>query len=315
MKKLFIFIVLVIAVVLGVAGYKYWLKKEAGISFVTISINPEVELAVNDQDEVTEVISINEDADVITSDLDLVGLDADEASEKIIDAAIDTGYIDEYETDNTIVVTTASDDESVRKTLEERIMTNLNNHLESKKVYAILVAKELGDDLKEEAQTYNVSNGKMLLIEEAVTLNPDLSKEDLAALSIQDIQKEIKSYVKERHAALKESLTDLKTKWKSEKQTLKRNYINKIKQLKDSISEEQKEAFKNMTLAQREVAITNYLNNKKEQIKSDINAIKDELKSESESDMSDYNYPVLKNNAEAIKNNIKSRIQKRHNNR
>jgi hypothetical protein len=315
MKKLLLFIALVIVVALALVGYKYWFGKESGISFVTISINPEVELAVNAQDEVTDVIPINEDADVITSDLDLIGLDVDEASEKIVDAAVETGYIDEYENDNTVVVTTASDDESVRKTLEERIMTNLNNHLESKKVYAVLVAKGLGDDLKAEAQTYNVSNGKMLLIEEAVALNPDLSKEDLAALSVQDIQKKIKSYVKERHEALKESLTDLKAKWESEKKTLKQDYINKVKALRNSISEEQKAAFKNMTPAQREEAITNYLKNKKEQIKSDINAIKDELKSELKSDMSGYNYPVLKNNAETIKSNIKSRIQERRNNR
>jgi hypothetical protein len=325
MKKVFLsifLVILIIIVILVLAIYNYIFKgkpeeitKEESSSFVTININPDVELALNDQDEVTEVVSINEDADIITSDLDLVGLDVEEASEKIVDAAVDTGYIDEYNSDNTVVVTTASDDEDNRKTLEERIMTNLNNHLESKKVYAVLVAKGLDDNLKAEANTYNVSNGKMLLIEEAVALNPSLSKSSLATSSVQDIQKEIKSYVKARHDALKTSLVDLKAKWKSEKATLKQNYINKVKQLRDSISNEKKTEFKSMTPAQREEAITNYLNQKKEQVKKDINAIKEELKSELKSDMSSYNYPILKNNADAIKSNIKERIQKRRNNR
>jgi predicted transcriptional regulator len=321
MKKTLIIVGLIMAIVIGFITYNYWFKGEAkeepkgAVSFVNISINPNVELALDDQDKVTEVIPINEDADIITSDLDLVGLDIEEASDKIIASSIDTGFIDEYSSDNTVVVTTASDDEDTRKTLEEKIMTRLNNHLESKKVYAILVAKGLDDDLKEEALEYNVSNGKMLLIEEAVALNPSLSKSILASSSIQSIQREIKNYVKERHATLKESLADLKAKWKSEKATLRQNYINKVKQLRVSISLEKKEEFKSMTPAQKEAAITNYLNNKKEEIKNEINAIKEELKNELKGDMQGYNYPILKNNADEIRNNIKNRIQERRNNR
>jgi predicted transcriptional regulator len=321
MKKTLLFVGLIIVIVIGFIAYNYWFKGEVkeeskgSVSFVNISINPNVELALDDQDKVTEVIPINEDADIITSDLDLVGLDIEEASDKIIASSIDTGFIDEYSSDNTVVVTTASDDEDTRKTLEEKIMTRLNNHLESKKVYAILVAKGLDDDLKEEALEYNVSNGKMLLIEEAVALNPSLSKSILASSSIQSIQREIKNYVKERHATLKESLADLKAKWKSEKATLRQNYINKVKQLRVSISLEKKEEFKSMTPAQKEAAITNYLNNKKEEIKNEINAIKEELKNELKGDMQGYNYPILKNNADEIRNNIKNRIQERRNNR
>lgn len=305
-------VIIAIVAVIGYIGFTKWNNR--ALSYVTISINPEVELALNTQDEVVEVIPINEDADILISDLNLVGMTVEEASEKIIDAAMETGYLDEYSEENTVVVTTVNDDEEVRQLLEEKVMNKLNAHFESRKIYPVLVAKGLDDELKAEAESYDISNGKMLLIERAVTLNTDLSKEELVDMSVRDIQKEIQAYVQERHDALKETLEAAKVEWQERKVELKQEYVNKVNQLRDSISEEMKEEFKNLTSEQKKAAIDSYLNNKKEEIKNSISEIKEEIKSEIKDNMSNYNYPILKNNAETIKQNIKDRIQNRNNN-
>jgi hypothetical protein len=317
MKKSYILIGILIIAIIGVLGYIGIKKinddsndsKVESTSFVTISINPEIELGLDEQDKVVEVLPINADADVLTSDLNLVGLTIEEASEEIIDSAMETGYLDEYSDENTIVVTTISDNEEKRKALEEKVITKMNNHFETRKIYPILVAKGLDDDLKAEADSYDISYGKMLLVDYASALNQTLSKDVLVDMSIRDIQGEIKDYIKERHNTLKMSLKEAKEKWQEQKKKLKQDYKNKIEELKSNISEEHKEELKNMTSDQKKEAIKNYLNAKKATIKNDIEAIKNNIKK----DIDEYNYPILENNAETIKENIKNRIEERRN--
>jgi hypothetical protein len=217
--------------------------------------------------------------------------------------------------ENAVVVTTVNDNEENRKALEQKIITKMNEHFETRKIYPVLVAKGLDDNLKAEADKYNISYGKMLLIESALALNNTLSKDQLINMSIKDIQNEIRSYIKNRHNALKESLQDAKAKWKEEKAQLKENYLSKVKALKESITEEHKEEFKNMTPAQKKEAIQNYLNTRKQQIKENINAVKGEIKTDVKEDMKDYNYPVIENNSDKIKENVKERIEQRRNNK
>lgn len=305
-KRMLFFIAVVVFAGISYVIYNFHVKP---LSFVTISINPEVELSLNRQNNVVDVLPINEEADIITSDLNLIGLSVEKASEKIIDAAIETGYIDEYIEENTVVITTSSDDENVRKQLEEKIMSRLNKHFETRKIYPVLVAKGLDDELKAEAKKYGVSNGKMLLIERAVSLNTDLTKEQLAKKSIRDIQKEIKIYVEKRHEALKSSLKEAKETWKEKKQQLKDSYTERINLLKNRITEEQKEALKNFTPDQRKEAIDNYLKERKEEIKNNINKVREELKKEIKEKMDNYNYPIIENKANQIKEKLKQQIE------
>lgn len=315
MKKGYIWLGLIV-IVLGIAGFVgYSMWNNNTFSSVTISINPEVELLLNNEDKVVEVIPINEDADILTSDLDLEGLTIEEASEKLIDSAMETGFLDEYSDENTVVITTVNDDETKRQALQEKIMTKFNSHFEAKKIYPVLVAKGLDDDLKAEADQYEISYGKMLLVESALALNDTLSKDELVNMSIRDIQTEIKTVVKDRRAALKLSRQEAKEELKAKKVELKKNYKATVENLKATIAEEYKEELKNMTPAQRKEAINNYLTAKKEAIKNDIGAIREEIKAEIKEDMEGYNYPVLENNAAAIKESIKERIQNKRGNR
>ncbi len=303
----------VIAIIGVFSFWNYSKTSDQSLSYVTISINPEVSLALNSEDEVVEVIPLNEDADILTSDLELVGLDVLEASEKVIDAAMETGYLDEYSDENTVVLTTVNDNEEKRQELESKIIERMNAHFETRKIYPILVAKGLDDDLKQEADSYDISYGKMLLIERAISLDTTLSKEELIDKSIKDINSYIKDYVKERHSALKDSLEVARNKWKEEKEQLKQQYLEKIEEIKANITEEHKEEFKNMTTEEKKEAIKEYLDSKKETIKNDINEIKEEIKSDIKEDMGNYNYPIIENNADTIKENIKKRIEERRN--
>lgn len=307
MKKdryLYIAIVVLGVVLLGLEGYKYWLN--IPVSYVKLSVNPEVELALNANDEVVEVIALNKDADVLISDLDVIGMPVEKATEVIIDNTIETGYIDEYSEANAVVITTANDNEETRVALERKVLTNLNNHLEAKKVYAIIVAKNLDEDLKAEAIKYDISNGKMLLVEEAIALDPTLNKEELVKMSVKEIQLIIKEQVQIRHEALKASNSELKKTWQAEKETLKTTYKAKIEQIKADYKATINN-YDSMTALEKKNAVEALIVAKKAAIKTSMEEFKTEIKSTLDA----ADYPVAK---ARIIENIKTMMQNRKNN-
>jgi len=263
-------IVSTIALVIAMGGiYWYTLGKnkntnnniQEDLTYVSISINPEIELFIDEQEVVTDVVNINDDAAVITSDLDLVGKNLDDAVDNIVDAAVDTGYIDEYADDNEIIVTTINDNEVKRKTLEERVTRRINRRLEQRESYAVIVTDGLNEDLKEQANKYNVSNGKMLLINKAVTLNENLKVEDLVDKSIFEIQKLIKEA--RRKTVNNEQLKEAKEK-------LKTAYQNKVKTYRDNLLENANIDTSKMTEEQKNNAAKQLLKMKKEEIKDKV---------------------------------------------
>lgn len=311
MKKSYVFGLVFVVGLVGIVAFGIYRNAvKNNLQFVTISINPDVELAVNSDNEVVEVIPVNEDADVLTSDLELVGLDIEEASAQIIDEALEMGYIDEYSDENAVMVGTYGDNEEKRSALETRVIDKMNSHFETRKVYAVLVAKGLSDELKQEADAYEISYGKMLLVEKALALNPELNKEELVDMKVREIQSEIKSYVTDRRAALKTTIAEAKETWQQEKTKLKDEYRAKVEEFKAGLLEEQKEEYRNLTAEQKKEVMNNLLEARKQALKQSIDEIRAEIKADVKETTDNYNYPVTENNLDAIKEKIKNRRNK-----
>ncbi len=296
-------LVLALLVAIFWGGYKYLYVAKNPASFVIIDINPSVELEVNAEDVVVDVIPLNGDADIIISDLDLTGLPVEEASEDIVGAAIETGYIDELSENNTIVVTSASDDEDARVALEEKIMTRLDSYLIEKKAYALLAVRGLDDELKAQADRYEIPYGRMLLISKAVTLDSTLNTEDLVSMSIQKIQREIKTQVKARHELMDMTREELKTQWQAEKQSKKLAAEQKGEQKRLELWDENKNKYSNATASEREEIIENLFEQEKEQIRDSIDVIEEEIQEEQTDnqsiDQNNNSYPIIKNGNKA----------------
>lgn len=293
-----ILLVTVLAVVFVLLSFLAKMDFEK-LSYIKISINPEIELAVNEENVVVEVIPINDDASIFTSDLDLVGMPVDEALNTIVDSSIETGYIDEYDENNAILVTVINDDEEIREELEKKVMTKVQERLDYKKVSAVLAAVKLGDELKAEALEYDISNGKMLLVEEALALDSSLDKEELVTMSIKDIQAIIKEQVEIRKEEFKLTKEELKAK----KEELKEKYSEKIdalkKQVQDRISN-----FQSLTEEQKKEAIRSGLENIRTQVSEKFVEVKEEVT----------NYLEEKNYSE-VKENVVNQIREIFKNR
>ena len=250
MKKSILFVTIgAIALAIGV-GTLY--LREKAVSYVKISINPDIQLALDNNDEVVDVVAINDDADVLLSDLDLVGLTLEEATDKIIDELVETGFIDELSETNAILVEAVNEDEEKRLFLESAVVKKVKANIEEKGIKSILAAVKLDETLKTEAEELGVSNGKMLLIATAVSLNSELVKADLAELTIKDIQAEIKEVTSLKRLEAKENKAEYKEELKEQKQLLKEKHLKEVEEMRKEIKEQIKN-FDNLSPADQKI--------------------------------------------------------------
>lgn len=261
-------------------------------AYVTIDINPSVELAVDDNNTVTDVVTLNNDADVAYSDLNLVGQNVDDATKSIVDSAIDLGYIDEVSDTNTVDVTTYSDDDTRRQELNNRIVNNLNAHFVARQIYALVIQNGLDDQLKNEANIYDIPYGKMLLINRAIQLDNTLAAGDLVNLSIKDIQSKIKAVAVARREAYQTQLQTAKQDFKSLKLQKKEQAQTKLQQEKNALVQQSGNSG-NLTNEQKQ----NIINQKKDQIKQQVQSQQNSLQQ----------------NNSTVKQQIKNQIQNKLN--
>lgn len=293
MKKV-IWILVVIALGLLIwLGYRYYNLSNKVNGYVLFEINPSVELGVNYYGEVLEVVSVNEDADILTSDLDLVGLTIDDATDKIISSAIETGYINELEDDNAVVVTSLFEDEEKRIEYEKYVIEKVDSCLEEKKVYALVAAQGVDEEIKAEAESYDISYGKMLLVNRLVEADSTLNKSELVDETVQSIQNKFKEEVQNRYEEATMTQEQLKEQWQVEKQKKIEEHTSVMEQKKEVIWEEIKGNFGDVSNEEKSNIVNGIIEQEKIQIKEGLEVIKEEIISEKPG--SKVNYPVIEN--------------------
>lgn len=137
-------------------------------SYLSVEINPGIEFILNDEGDVESVLPVNEHAEAVIADLDLVGLPADEALEAFIDAAIETGYIDVDSNENIVTVTSNDEEEQETKKAEVEAI------LEERAIGAAIFGGEMNETYATLAEEHDVSVGRARLISRAVEISDEL---------------------------------------------------------------------------------------------------------------------------------------------
>lgn len=227
MKKVLLFVLLFVIVgVLAWGGYYYYNSNKTA-SVVTIDINPSIELSLNENNKVLSALALNEDASILLSDLTLKGLSLEEATEILVNEAIETGYIDELSDDNDIIVTSYNDDDEITTDLNDSVIEDIDDLLDSRNIAATVSYLHVTDEIKTAAEEYGISNGKMLLVEKALVLNPELDEKTLVDATIQGIHNQIKEAVANQNQ-------------NQEKEQLKVQKETKVKATKEKVEQQQK---------------------------------------------------------------------------
>ncbi len=159
------------------------------LNYVSLRINPEIELLCDNSGEVVSVNAVNEDGEIVLESVDLMGMDIADASATFAEAADDLGYVNEDGSDNTVFVGVEGEGSLA---IEEKVNKNIRSYFDNNGING-KVSKETLDKYADKAAEWGVSNGHVKLIMRALDANPDLTDADVIHLEVKDIMKLIKS--------------------------------------------------------------------------------------------------------------------------
>ena len=155
--------------------------------FATINfdVNPSIEIKINKSSEVIDYSSYNEDGTKILDNMDLKGVKLDVATNAIIGSLYKNGYITSE--NNSILISVFNEDNSHVEL--DGIVSEIDEDLNNNNINSSVISQEvkLNDQLKETASKYNVSLGKVKLINRLIEVNPLYNFDDLVKLNTNEL--------------------------------------------------------------------------------------------------------------------------------
>ena len=188
-------LVLSVLAISSLGGGVYAHAKTTPVAYVSVDINPSIELSVNTFDQVISAEAYNEDGKKVLEDTNLVNSDVDDAVKNIITKAVSDGYIKEDGT-SAVEITTATDKDNVATKLDESLKQIADKSLEENNIEATVETQNVALARRDEARTLGITPGKLNLIQKLQELDPTISVEDYKSSSVKDIQKKTKELKK-----------------------------------------------------------------------------------------------------------------------
>lgn len=156
-------------------------------SIVEIDVNPSIKLEVSEDEKVISAEAMNDDAVAVMDGMELAGTDLDVAVNALIGSMLKNGYIDDIA--NSILISVNSDDPTVSEQLRARIAAEIDSLFKSNSLDGAILSQVVSDDaeITQLAAANNISEGKAALIKGIMAQNPLYTFEDLAGLSINEL--------------------------------------------------------------------------------------------------------------------------------
>ena len=169
------------------------------VSEVGIDVNPSLKLLLNRKDRVTEAQGLNEDGQALLADTNLKGNTVEDAVDQVMSSLVDQGYLNADGAKNTVLVSVSGRNQKKAEAVKTEVSANVEKTLTEKQVNAVVYDQtiQVTDELKELAETYQVSPGKAefvgLLVNENDTLNSDTqsSYERMMGQTMEELTQEI----------------------------------------------------------------------------------------------------------------------------
>lgn len=274
-------------------------------TYVSLRINPEIELIADEDDVVVAVNAINEDGEVVLSVSDFIGDTVDEATEEFVDAAVDLGYIDVESEDATVYVHVDGESEDVIEDVEEKINKRVHDYFDNHGIFG-KVEKEDMQEYFAKAEELNISVGHAKMINRILELYPEMTEEELMEMDVKEWIKLLKE--DEKNNGLKASLRD---EYKAAVEALKIEYaemftlLEELKSLEIQLKDLGLEESARALIEARIVEIKTECDTMKEAFEEAVKALKEAYKSEVDAAINDF-----KNRAEQKKQENADKLEK-----
>ncbi len=202
-------------------------SKKENFNYVILDLNPCLEFVINDQEEIIEIITLNEDADIVSNDLKTTNITLEEGIISFLQHAINTGYIDEFKSHNKLILRAYGQNDKVQEELNKKVNEMASSYFKTQNIHVVINSPKEMEEIKEKALKRKIDYEKMLLIEKVCKLDGSLKKEQLIKSSFSKLQKTLKEV----------SLKKYQNKKMDQKQY--KNYIEKQNVIKRKEKEKQ----------------------------------------------------------------------------
>ena len=150
---------------------------------ISLDVNPSIEININKDEKVLSVKALNADAEKVLDGMDFKGSDLKVTINALIGSLVRNGYINELT--NSILISVNDSDVDLAKKLEDELMAEISSLIKQGSVLAQMVNAD--EDVKKIAQDYGITLGKAQLIKELADKATIYTYEDLAGLSINEL--------------------------------------------------------------------------------------------------------------------------------
>lgn len=203
----------------------------ANDTYITMDINPSIELIVNRKDKVIYANALNEDGEVLLAELDLVGMDVEDAIDLIIETATALGYIDPEAEETYVSVSAISKDTAIGDQVREQIKEHINNAFAKRYMMGKAQDKVFVPEFVEEAESYGVTPGFLFMVKTALLADDELLLEDALLLTPEELQAIIRSAKTE----MREVSQAIRTEFFTAREALFAEYLPQIQALEEAI--------------------------------------------------------------------------------
>ncbi len=181
-----------LAVILLGGGGAFYQRANAVASVVSLDVNPSIELKVNRSEKVLSCTPLNDDAREILAGMDggadLKGAKLDVAVNAIVGSLVRSGYLDSIS--SAIMISVEDKNTTRAEKLQRELTSAVDGVLQTSAAKASVLTQTLTQDAarEQQARENNISTGKAALVNRVLALNPSLSFDALAALSVEELK-------------------------------------------------------------------------------------------------------------------------------
>ncbi len=157
-------------------------------SVIILDVNPSISLSIDAQETVLSAEALNDEGSTVLGDLELSNTSLETAITSIVNTMLQEGYLGDLQ--NTVLVSVENQDTAHSEELREKISRLIDGAMQDGSTDAAILSQTVSADdaeLIELAAQYNISLGKAALIQEVIALDPTLTFETLAPMTINEI--------------------------------------------------------------------------------------------------------------------------------
>lgn len=185
MKKLFTF-ALFMVMLFGIAACTS--DGADDYSYVSLEINPAMEMIINKEENVVSYSLRNEAAEIIAAGLELKDMNYEEALHLYLNAAVETGYIDTERNDNAVAIQVSKTKEEDANQFQLQVETQLNAYFGENKLGAVVLNQgEVNEAVQELVDLYDITFGFAKLVDAYVALDETHTVEEALEMTPQEL--------------------------------------------------------------------------------------------------------------------------------